>query len=151
MKIVKLPKFGNELVNLPVKTDQNKKIYVKHFKGGVQAGFPSPAEDFEEVPLSLDEKYLHPAESTYIVEVAGESMYPTLQVGDKLVVRTDLPLTDNKVIIASLNNNEFTVKRFDQKNNKLIADNPKFPNIELKEDDTLLCLGIVKLIIRENI
>lgn len=148
MKIVKVPQFGSELENLHFRvSDQG--VYVKYFESGVQAGFPSPADDFKEQKLSLDEKYLSKPNSTYIVRVKGDSMYPTLHVGDILVVRTDVNLDDNKIGIISLNNTEFTVKRFDKKKEILIADNIDFKNIGIKEEDTLMCLGVVMQLIRE--
>lgn len=70
-------------------------------------------------------------------------MYPRLHVEGTLVVRTDVNLDNNKIRIISLNNTGFTVKRFDKLKNKLIADNQGFSNIELKEEDTLMCLGVL--------
>lgn len=148
MKIVKVPQFGSEIENLPFRVS-NEGVYVKYFESGVQAGFPSPADDFKEQKLSLDEKYLSKPNSTYIVRVKGDSMYPTLHVGDILVVRTDVNLDDNKIGIISLNNTEFTVKRFDKNKEILIADNKDFNNIEIKEEDTLMCLGVVMQLIRD--
>lgn len=148
MKIVKVPQFGSEIENLPFRVS-NEGVYVKYFEDGVQAGFPSPADDFKEQKLSLDEKYLSKPNSTYIVRVKGDSMYPTLHVGDILVVRTDISLDDNKIGIISLNNTEFTVKRFDKNKEMLIADNKDFNNIEIKEEDTLMCLGVVMQLIRD--
>ncbi len=148
MKIVKIPTFGNEIENLPFRVSNNG-LYVKYFESGVQAGFPSPADDFKEQKLSLDEKYLSKPNSTYIVRVKGDSMYPTLHIGDILVVRTDIDLDDDKIGIISLNNTEFTVKRFDKLKNKLIADNKDFSSIELMEEDTLMCLGVVMQLIRD--
>lgn len=148
MKIVKVPQFGSEIENLPFRISEEG-IVVNYFEDGVQAGFPSPADDFKEQKLSLDEKYLSKPNSTYIVRVKGDSMYPTLHVGDILVVRTDVNLDDNKIGIISLNNTEFTVKRFDKEKNKLIADNKDFSNIELREEDTLMCLGVVMQLIRD--
>ncbi len=148
MKIVKVPQFGSEIENLPFRISEEG-IVVNYFEDGVQAGFPSPADDFKEQKLSLDEKYLSKPNSTYIVRVKGDSMYPTLHVGDILVVRTDVNLDDNKIGIISLNNTEFTVKRFDKNKEILIADNKDFNNIEIKEEDTLMCLGVVMQLIRD--
>ena len=148
MKIVKVPQFGSEIENLPFRISEEG-IVVNYFEDGVQAGFPSPADDFKEQKLSLDEKYLSKPNSTYIVRVKGDSMYPTLHVGDILVVRTDVNLDDNKIGIISLNNTEFTVKRFDKNKEIPIADNKDFNNIEIKEDDTLMCLGVVMQLIRD--
>ncbi len=147
MKIIKIPKLGNELENLPYEIKDNK-ILVNYF-GGVQAGFPSPADDFVEQKLSLDEKYITNPNNTFLIKVKGNSMFPTLQVGDILVVKTDLDLKDNKIAIVSVNNTDYTVKRFSKRKKTLIADNVDYPNIEVKEEDTLLCLGVVKNLIRD--
>ncbi len=148
MKIIQIPKLGNELQNLPFKQTKNKH-FVNFYQDGVQAGFPSPAEDFKENALSLDEHYLNNPDATFIIKVVGNSMYPTLQPDDILIVRSDIELTDNKIGIISVNNTDFTVKRFDKKKNMLIADNPKFNNITIQQDDTLLCLGVVQHVIRD--
>ena len=146
MKILKVPQFGDELKNIPYRVNE-KGNGVVFYEDGVQAGFPSPADDFKEQSLSLDERFLSKPNSTFIVKVQGESMYPTLHHGDLLIVRADENLTSNRIAIISVNNTDFTVKRFDT--DKLIADNPGFPNIDLKEEDTLICFGVVMQLIRE--
>jgi len=148
MNILKQPKLNKELVNLPFKV-KDKKLYVNYFEEGVQAGFPSPAQDFEETPLSLDEKYLQHPESTYLIKVVGDSMHPTLQMGDILIIKSDVGVQNEDIAIVSVNQTDFTVKRIDKTNNQLIADNPDFPNLNLQEDDTLICLGVVKQLIRD--
>jgi len=146
MKILKSPKFGNELEILPY--ENNEKIYAQYF-GNIKAGFPSPADDFLKHKLSLDEKYIQNPDNTYLLKVSGDSMFPTLQNDDIIIVKSDLDLSDNDIAIVSVNNTEYTVKRFNKKKKLLIADNPKFLNIEIKEDDTILCFGIVKNLIRD--
>ena len=148
MRIVKFPKLNSELESISFKATENKH-FVTFYDGGVQAGFPSPAEDFKEHQLSLDERYLSNPDATFIIKVVGNSMYPTLQVDDILIVRSDLELSDNKIGIISVNHTDFTVKRFDKENNELIADNPDFENIKIQEDDVLLCLGVVQHVIRD--
>jgi DNA polymerase V len=147
MKIIKIPKLGNELENLPYEIKENK-ILVNYF-GGVQAGFPSPAEDFIEQKLSLDQKYISNPNNTYLIKVRGNSMYPTLQMGDILIVKSDLDLKDDKIAIVSVNNSDYTVKRFNKSKNTFVADNPEYPNIEITAEDTILCLGVVKNLIRD--
>jgi len=148
MKIVKFPKLNSELESIPFKATKNKH-YVSFYLDGVQAGFPSPADDFKEHQLSLDERYLSNPNATFLIKVVGNSMYPTLQVDDILIVRSDIELSDGKIGIISVNNTDFTVKRLDKENNILIADNPDFENIKIQPEDTILCLGVVKEIIRE--
>ena len=146
MKIIKIPKLGNELEILDY--ESNEKIYANYF-GGVQAGFPSPAEDFANKKLSLDEKYISNPNNTFIIKVRGNSMYPTLQIGDILIVKTDAELNDKNIAIVSINNSEYTVKRYSKRKKMFVADNPEYPNIEVLEEDTILCLGIVKHFIRD--
>ena len=141
-------KLGTELENIPFKI-KGKTVFVKYYEEGVQAGFPSPADDFKEHQLSLDEKYLDNPDATFLIRVVGNSMYPTLQVGDLLIVKSDLDFTNNKIGIISVNNTDFTVKRYDKKQQILIADNKDFPNIKIKKEDTLLCLGVVQHLIRD--
>ena len=146
MKIIKIPKLGNELEVLSY--ESNEKIYANYF-GGVQAGFPSPAEDFVNKKLSLDEKYISNPNNTFIIKVRGNSMHPTLQLGDILIVKSDLDLKDGNIAIVSINNNDYTVKRYSKKKKTFIADNPEYPNIEVLDEDTILCLGVVKHVIRD--
>ena len=147
MKILKLPKFGKELQNVAFKKQGNS--FVTYYEEGVQAGFPSPAQDFTEHKLSLDERYLNNPDATFLIKVIGDSMYPTLQVGDILIVKSDKEFTDGKIGIISVNNTDFTVKRYDKSKEILIADNKDFPNIKIEKEDTLLCLGVVVNLIRE--
>jgi len=147
MKIINQPKFGEELQNLSFTKKENN--FVTYYEEGVQAGFPSPAEDFTEHKLSLDEKYLNNPDATFLIKVIGSSMYPTLHVGDLLIVKSDVDFTDNKIGIIAVNNTDFTVKRYNKNNEILVADNKEFSNIKIQEDDTLLCLGVVVNLIRD--
>ena len=114
-------------------------MYVNYYTEGVHAGFPSPA----------DEKYLQNPEATYLVKVVGNSMYPTLQIGDILIVKSDQEFGNDDIGIVSLNQTDFTVKRFNKTENKLVAENNEFQHIRINEYDTLICLGVVKHLIRD--
>ncbi|APD05902.1 protein MucA [Flavobacteriaceae bacterium UJ101] len=152
MKLINIHNISkdSEIELIPFKTD-GMKVYVKYYSDGVQAGFPSPAEDFTELPLSLDEKFLSKPESTYLVRVKSDSMEPTLIEGDILIVRSDLPITHNKIVIASLNSDAFTVKRFlkTKDQNTLSPDNTKYKPVSIAEEDTVLYLGQVVSLVRE--
>lgn len=140
--------LDDELEFIPFKTEGNK-IYVNYYREEIQAGFPSPAEDFIEQKLSLDERYLSHPDSTYLVRVKGNSMYPTLLEKDILVVRSDVELSQNKIAIVSVNKSAFTVKRVDLNNKELIPDNDSFPRIKIGEEDTLRYLGVVIAVFRD--
>jgi DNA polymerase V len=147
MKLIKAPRLNDELELIPFNTENDKR-HINYF-GEVQAGFPSPAEDFIGKKISLDEKYITKPNSTYIIKIRGNSMNPTLQNGDIVIVRSDKELQDNDIAIVSINNSDYTVKRFDKKNSQFVPDNPKFKAIEVEEEDVVICLGIVKHLIRD--
>jgi DNA polymerase V len=78
----------------------------------VPAGFPSPASDFVEGQLSLDEHLIENQEATFFVRVSGHSMTGFgIHDGDLLVVDRSLTPTDRTVVVAIIDR-EFTIKQF---------------------------------------
>ncbi|MGV0921759.1 LexA family protein [Empedobacter falsenii] len=141
--------LDKELNLFVINTDGEKK-YIPNF-GHVNAGFPSPAEDFVDDKISLDERYLTHPESTFLIVVGGDSMYPIYQKNDILVIRTDLIPLHHDDIIVSVNNEDYTLKRFDKINNKLIAINPNYKDcVQIHEDDEVVILGVVGVLVREK-
>lgn len=119
------------------------------FFSPVQAGFPSPAEDFLEQALDLNEHLIqHPA-ATFFVRVSGESMKGAgIQNNDLLIVDRSLEATDGCIVVAVING-EFTVKRLHmhQKEVRLEAENPNFPPISIPEGADFQIWGVVTTII----
>ena len=122
--------------------------------GSVAAGFPSPAEQYLEPPLDLNEKLVrHPA-ATFFVRVAGDSMIGEgIRDGDLLVVDRSLTPANGDVIIAAVDG-EFTVKTYrvtlktgeDGRRHRVVTlepANPNYPAIELKPGQELDCFGKV--------
>ncbi len=105
-----------------------RKKYIPNF-GHVNAGFPSPAEDFVDDQISFEQRYLTHPESTFLIVVGGDSMYPVYQKNDILVIRTDLIPLHHDDIIVSVNNEDYTLKRFDKINNKLISNKSKLQRL----------------------
>lgn len=99
--------------------------------GAVTAGFPSPAEQYLEPPLDLNDLLVKRPAATYFVRVEGDSMIGRhIQPGDLLVVDRSLSPANGDVIIASVNG-DFTVKTFqrDARGLHLVAANPNYPTI----------------------
>ena len=44
------------------------------YKEGVECGFPSPARDFTESSIDLNEELIHRPNSTFVVRARGHSM-----------------------------------------------------------------------------
>lgn len=83
------------------------------FTEAVSAGFPSPAQDYVERSLDLNELCItHPA-ATFFVRVEGLSMIDAgIRPDDILIVNRALTPTTGDVVVASLYG-EFTVKELD--------------------------------------
>ena len=75
------------------------------------AGFPSPAADYTESELDLNEYCIHRRHSTYFVRAIGNSMTDIgLYSGDLLVVDKAEQPRHGDIVIAEIEG-EFTVKR----------------------------------------
>ena len=78
---------------------------------GISAGFPSPADDFKELRISIDKEVVKNETATFYARVSGESMQGAgLDDGDLLVIDRSLEPEDNKIAICFIDG-EFTVKR----------------------------------------
>ncbi|MBN1495082.1 translesion error-prone DNA polymerase V autoproteolytic subunit [Candidatus Peregrinibacteria bacterium] len=149
----KIKKLRQEAMVLPSQEDglQNRKKFAKCpvFQSTVSAGFPSPAEDFIEETLDLNEKCIkHPA-ATFFVRVSGSSMINAgIKNNDLLIVDRSIEPSNNKVVIAVING-DFTVKRVEKINEKvfLMPENKNFKPIEITEDMDCKIWGVVTHVI----
>lgn len=117
---------------------------------GVSAGFPSPADDFKEIRISLDKELVKNKEATFYARVSGNSMENAgLSDGDLIVVDRSLNPENNKIGVFYLDG-EFTVKRILKKDGKfyLKPENKKYEAIEIKEENELIVWGIVTYVIK---
>ena len=104
---------------------------------GISAGFPSPADDFKEIRISLDRELVKNREATFYARVDGDSMIGAgLEDGDLLVIDRSLNPENGKIAIC-LVDGDFTVKRIKKEKNKLylMPENKKYKPIELKEEN----------------
>lgn len=117
----------------------------------VKAGFPSPADDYIEDKLDLNEHLVAHPNSTFYVKVSGESMINAgIQDGDTLVVDRSLDARNDDIVIAAING-EFTVKRLVYRASRpwLIPCNPEFSDMELTEDMDTVIWGVVTSVIHK--
>lgn len=118
---------------------------------GISAGFPSPADDFKEVRISLDKELVKNTDSTFYARVSGDSMENAgLSDGDLIVIDRSVNPENNKIAVCYLDG-EFTVKRIVRKDSKLYLkpENRNYNKIEIKGDDQLIIWGIVTYVIKK--
>ncbi|MDA7758204.1 translesion error-prone DNA polymerase V autoproteolytic subunit [Flavobacteriaceae bacterium] len=118
---------------------------------GVSAGFPSPADDFKELRISIDKEVVKNETATFYARVSGESMQGAgLDDGDLLVIDRSLEPEDNKIAICFIDG-EFTVKRLKVEKNcvYLMPENPKYQPIKVTEDNELIIWGVVTYVVKK--
>ena len=96
---------------------KKKQILTPIFLDSVSAGFPSPATDYMENKLDLNEYLIkHPA-ATFIVKAKGPSMTDAgILSGDLLIVDRSITPKSNNIVIASIFG-DLTVKKLQKKEN----------------------------------
>ena len=139
--------------NLDLFQSINKKqILTPIFLDSVSAGFPSPATDYMENKLDLNEHLIkHPA-ATFIVKAKGSSMTDAgILSGDLLIVDRSIDPKSNYIVIASIFG-DLTVKKLQKKEKSLflLSANSDYPSIEVKEEMECFIWGVVTYIIHES-
>jgi len=119
------------------------------FCARISAGFPSPADDYIENALDLNEHLIkHPA-ATFFVRVTGNSMIGAgINSGDILIVDRSVTAVNGSIIVAVLNG-EFTVKRFVRRGSALLLlpENPAYEPIEITSGSEFEVWGVVMHVI----
>lgn len=117
--------------------------------GSVVAGFPSPAEQYLEPPLDLNELLVKRPAATFFVRVEGDSMTGAgIADGDLLVVDRSLAPASGDVVIASVDG-DFTVKTLRRKGRAVTLEpaNPAYPVITFAPGSELRVFGKVTAVI----
>ena len=137
-----------DLFSIVKKTQINTPVFLDK----VSAGFPSPATDYMENKLDLNEYLItHPA-ATFIVKASGPSMVnANIYSGDLLVVDRSITPKNNNIVIASIFG-DLTVKKLKKKEKSffLVSANEEYPSIEVKEEMECFIWGVVTYIIHET-
>ncbi len=130
----------------------NKRIYLPIASSMIQAGFPSPATEYENECLDINDMIVSNPAATFYVRVRGNSMIDAnISDGDILVVDRSVEAAHGKIIIAVVDG-EFTVKTLFCKDGivKLIPANPEFPELILSNHQELNVWGVVSYIIHKT-
>lgn len=114
------------------------------FVEAVSAGFPSPAQDYVEEALDLNQLCIRRPAATFFVRVAGDSMQDAgIYPGDILVVDRSVEAQHGDIVIAGFHG-ELTVKQLELRPVvRLVPRNPAYPAIEIPEGAELDIFGVV--------
>ena len=117
----------------------------------VQAGFPSPAQDYIDKKLDLNEFLINNANATFIVRANSLSMLNAgIDINDALIVDRSIEAQHRDIVIACVDN-EFTVKRLivDVKGCWLKAENDDYLDIHPVEGQQFEIWGVVTNVIKK--
>lgn len=117
------------------------------------AGFPSPAEDYIQNRLDLNQLLIKNQSTTFFARVSGTSMKgANIEDSDILIIDRSLKASNNSIVVAVVNA-EFTVKRFIKKGKKayLVPANDQYEEMELNEFLDFEVWGVVTYIIKKAV
>ena len=116
-----------------------------------QSGFPSPAQDYEQKFLDLNERFITNPPATFFFTVSGDSMIGAgIFNGDTLIVNRALKPKSSSIVIAEVDG-EWMVKRLYKRGNtvRLLSENLLYSPIELSEGQELVIFGVVTYVIHQ--
>ncbi len=137
MQFIQPTEFPRAVVALPLFSDL------------VQCGFPSPAADYVEQRIDLNNLLIQHPSATYFVKASGDSMIEGgISDGDLLVVDSSRTPQHGDIVIAAVSG-EFTVKRLQLRPTiQLNPMNPAYSPIRVMSEETLDIFGVVTFIVK---
>ena len=137
--------------NTPSKAEKGIPRLIPLIGVKIPAGFPSPADDYVEGKVDLNNMVIKNQDSTFYMKVEGDSMIDAnINDGDVLVVDKSIEPVHGKIVIAILDG-EFTVKTLYNKDGiiKLVPANPNYEEIILGEYQELNVWGVVTFVLHK--
>ena len=119
---------------------------------GIQAGFPSPAQDYINETIDLNRELINHPAATFFGRVSGDSMIEEgIEEGDILVIDRSLEPINGDLAVCCVDG-DFTLKRISIEENRieLLASNKTFKPIIITEDNNFSIWGIVTYTIKKN-
>ena len=144
-KKIKLPASA-----LPIVTEAPRRA-IPVMSHRVPAGFPSPADDYVQDRVDLNEHLILHRDASFILRVSGWSMVGAgIHDGDELIVDRAIEPVDGHVVVAVIDG-ELTVKRLRRsgKTVRLVAENPEYPDIEFVDGEELVIWGVVTRVLHK--
>ncbi|WP_282166274.1 LexA family protein [Shewanella japonica] len=106
-------------------------------------GFESPAAEYRQLPLSLDELLIEHPSATFIGQASGDSM-EKIGIFDKdiLIVDRHVNVENHDVIVANYNGC-FVCKLIDTQRRLLLSANDNHHSVLIQEHDSFTVEGVV--------
>jgi DNA polymerase V len=120
-------------------------LSLTYYENTIPAGFPSPAADYIEGRLDLNEFLIKRPAATFLVRFVGDSMSGAgIHDGDIGVVDRSIKAVPGCIVVAAVDG-EMCVKRLTRRGARTILEsaNELYPPIVLKEEEFLAVWGVV--------
>ena len=118
------------------------------FASRVRAGFPSPADDFIDRALDLNEFLIKKPSATFFAWAEGDSLRDIgIGQGDLLIIDRSAERSHGAVVVAALDG-ELTCKILDLRRGLLLSANDAYPPIRVSGKEELLIEGVVSYSIK---
>jgi repressor LexA len=121
--------------------------------GSVKTGFPSPADDYANESIDLNELFNHSPTASFVAQSSGDSMEDAgIFEGDYLSIRRDLAPKNGNIVIARVDT-EFTCKYYKKTGNTvtLFPANEKYTPIHITNEMDFEVWGVVVGVVRKLI
>jgi len=148
-KVMRVPKDKVEEIKAFLSSSDTQAFPL--FACSVSAGFPTPADDYMECKLDLNEHLIKHPSATFFARASGDSMIDAgIHDGDLLVVDRSLNPASGKIVIAVMGG-DLTVKRYITKDGKayLYPENKKYKPIEISAESEVHVWGVVTNVIHK--
>ena len=133
-------------------SDMTSSLPLPYADHGIQAGFPSPAQDYITESIDLNTEIVrHPA-ATFYGRVNGDSMIGEgIEDGDLIVIDRAIEPADGELAVCSVEG-EFTLKRIKIEPDRvwLIPANEMFDPIMITPDSRFEIWGVVTYVIKRK-
>lgn len=122
---------------------------VKYYHSYIACGFPSPAGDYEEYDIDLNEHLIKDKDASYIISVEGDSMEDAhILPGDTVIVDKSINPDHGDIVLVALDG-YFTIKRLIKQNKQVILrpENKKYKDIIIQEGTDIRFFGVITKVI----
>ncbi|TXH23134.1 MAG: translesion error-prone DNA polymerase V autoproteolytic subunit [Chitinophagaceae bacterium] len=139
---------GISITVFPIKTDTP--LARPYVDTGISAGFPSPALDFMDLTIDLNQHLIKNPSATFYGRVKGDSLKNAgITNNDLLIIDRSLEPSNGKIAVCYIDG-EFTAKRIQlsKKEIWLIPENENYQPIRITEENDFLIWGIVTHVIK---